>query len=197
MITDRRRASAVNASRTAAALLLTTSASSAPVSRVSSACAWLSRLPRFPLARSNSSVAYPWAQSWIACKAAALSGALPKLVCKMTPVALITGCRLGCTQLVRHSSVWFRIASKSGRGLLFPADRRICSNVERMAARLSGRPHWAIHWLARGCCKTRSTAGSLRRSFFIVGDKAAALCQPQGKFNGCQPGSQGKRQRQA
>ena len=81
---------AASPSITAEALLLTTSAASAPVARATSSdiCACLD--PRRPVARSSSRSLYPCAARSIASFASSLSGARPRFVCSTTPVALIT-----------------------------------------------------------------------------------------------------------
>ena len=78
-------------SSVAAALLFTTTAASAPVRRQSSASACTSRRPRLPRPRSYSSVEYPRATAAIRSIADSASGARPRFVWMMTPVALMTG----------------------------------------------------------------------------------------------------------
>src|SRR5690606_11962301 len=80
-----------SASTTAAALLFTTSAASAPVNSVSREAQWSYRDPRSPDSRSYSRFVYDSAARSTAARAAAASGARPRFVCSTTPVALITG----------------------------------------------------------------------------------------------------------
>jgi hypothetical protein len=72
---------------TAAALLLTTSAASAPVMRRSTVSTSEARPPRFPVSRSISRLEYAPAIPVIAAIAARESGARPRFVCRITPVA--------------------------------------------------------------------------------------------------------------
>src|SRR5277367_6347042 len=101
-------ASVLSARRTAAALLLTTmveifgsaTRAEASASTRASTCSsrslrnrrstCTSRVPRSPVSRSNSRLEYP-AAIWRMCSSAESgSGARPRLVCRMTPVALMT-----------------------------------------------------------------------------------------------------------
>ena len=52
---------------------------------------WTSRFPRSPVAKSSSMFEYPCATSTTCRSASTLSGARPRFVCRITPVALITG----------------------------------------------------------------------------------------------------------
>src|SRR5258708_7962607 len=86
--------SAVAARTSAAALLLTTcTAPAAGTARARASSAPPPRRPRLPVARSNSTSVQPAAAS-MASRAAADSGARPRLVCTRTPAALITGVRV-------------------------------------------------------------------------------------------------------
>ena len=94
MMTSLPGASAAVASNRAAAPLLTTSASSAPGHAAKSA--WVAPAPRRderrPVSRSISTSVYP-AAACSASIAASGSGARPKFVWMITPVALMTGCK--------------------------------------------------------------------------------------------------------
>src|SRR5207253_2163352 len=83
------RAAAETARKTAAALLLTARAASAPVSSRSSGARCARRLPRSPLSTSTSSSAWLRAVSAIASAAARERTARPRPVWSTTPVALI------------------------------------------------------------------------------------------------------------
>ena len=88
-------ASAANASSTAAALLFTTRVAvwGTPWRANNCAnrrCACSSRLPRSPFSRSNSRLLYPDAASVMRSTASRESGARPRLVWIITPLALIT-----------------------------------------------------------------------------------------------------------
>ena len=64
---------------------------SAPASHTTIEAQWSVRLPRAPLATSNSKFEYPAATAWTAAMAPSASGARPRLVCRTTPVAFSTG----------------------------------------------------------------------------------------------------------
>ena len=88
--TSRPSARAARASSTAAALLLTTSDASAPVTPWSSFARWTCREPRVPASRSYSRFEYPPPTSTTRSSAARASGARPRFVWISTPVALRT-----------------------------------------------------------------------------------------------------------
>ena len=94
-ITSLRGASDESISSTAAALLLTTVAASAPVSSHSSPSTRSSRSPRPPLAMSYSRLAGAVIARSTASIAASGSSARPRLVCSTVPVQLKTGRSLG------------------------------------------------------------------------------------------------------
>jgi hypothetical protein len=77
-------------SMTAAALLFTTRASSAPKQALVMGRMWSWREPRDPRSRLYSRSEYHWAASAAAWTASLASGALPRLVNTTTPAALIT-----------------------------------------------------------------------------------------------------------
>ena len=89
-ITSPDLASVLRHKRTAAALLFTTRAASAPVRRQSkdSKCAFLS--PLSPRCRSYSRLEYSAAITASLSACSRLSGARPRFVCKIVPVPLIT-----------------------------------------------------------------------------------------------------------
>src|SRR5438309_4946673 len=99
-ITGRPWARAAIDTRTAAALLLTAHAASAPVSSHRSPWTWRCREPRSPLAGSSSSTAYPAAPA-AASRGASHRGARPRFVWLMIPVALPAGRRLGAARRAR------------------------------------------------------------------------------------------------
>ena len=94
-ITSPPSARVLRARKTAAALLFTTRERSAPSNRVSKRSVCWSRWPRSPFARSYSRLEYCPEISAMWRTASAASGARPRLVCRMTPVALMTGRREG------------------------------------------------------------------------------------------------------
>jgi hypothetical protein len=85
-------------------LLLTTVASSAPVSSHSRERRWSSRSPRRPSARSNSSVTALRIAVTAAAIASSAIKARPRLVCSTVPVRLNTGRRLGCALACSRAS---------------------------------------------------------------------------------------------
>src|SRR3990172_4435106 len=101
-ITSRPRAWPARHSNTAAALLLTTWAHSAPVRARSIPSTSDRRDDRFPSARSNSRFEYPRAVSTTAATASSGNGARPRLVWTITPEALIT-LRIGRASLEASS----------------------------------------------------------------------------------------------
>ena len=106
-------ASAERARITAAALLLTTSAASAPVRRQSSHSTWLLRWPRAPSSSEYSRVLYEPAISRTSFTASSASSDRPRLVWMTTPVALTTRRRLGVDFLSSSRLASFSIDSKS------------------------------------------------------------------------------------
>ena len=86
--TSLRRAKQFSVSKTAAALLLTTRAASAPVNWHIKISACLCRSPRLPVFKSNSTLLAPWATLTIALIADSGKGARPRLVCNTVPVRL-------------------------------------------------------------------------------------------------------------
>ena len=132
--TSRPSASAATARRTAAALLLTTSAASAPVRSRSRGATWSWREPRVPSSRSYSRFEYPPATSWMRSRARAASGARPRFVWTMTPVALRTRRSLGAAVPCRKS----RASATRSLGLLARGDP-LAGRVDRLARGLEGQ----------------------------------------------------------
>ena len=153
------RASAESASSSAPAALLTTSASAAPVSskRRPRHSAW--REPRVPAARSYSRFEYSPAMRRSAAIAAGASGALPRLVCSTTPVALMTGSSDGA------ASRWARArtAGPQPSGGTAPPSARAASIVSRTARSTRLRGCVASSAATSGSASKASTAGSRRR----------------------------------
>ena len=134
-ITSRPAASVLSASTVAAALLLTTSAASAPVSAWKRPCTWSSRSERRPEPRSACTLQNPPATSASACCAASESGARPRLVWSSTPVALTARRRLDAAERSRS----LRGAGRDG----------VRADVHRAFARQEPRARLG-HRLARG-----------------------------------------------
>ncbi len=157
-IISRPAASAVAASTSAAALLLTTCTACASGTALASAASIAApRRPRAPVARSNSRSVHP-AAALRASRAAADSGARPRLVCNRTPVALTMGVRLAAS---RGSPVTAAAATSSGR--IWPSLARCCARCT--ASRTSGRPSRSSAAASRGSARTASVRGtSLRAS---------------------------------
>jgi hypothetical protein len=160
--TSRPRASPPRASSSAPAALLTTRAASAPVAALASASAAAPRRPLVPAARSYSTLAYP-AASATAARAAADSGARPRLVCSTTPVAFTTP-RVRRAQSA--SSVPATLAASSsipGTGPPPAAARRPAASASRAAPTTGPRPNAATRSTSTGCPSSRSIFGSRRR----------------------------------
>src|SRR5215831_3826383 len=149
-------ASAVAASTSAAALLLTRcTAPAAGTARASASSAPAPRRPRFPEARSNSTSVQP-AAARTASRAAADSGARPRLVCTITPVALITG--------VSEAAVGGSAATAASAtlaGLMAPALASFCAC--ETAALTSVPPSCSRAAASRGSASTTSVLGTRRR----------------------------------
>src|SRR5688572_1493447 len=177
--TSRPRASAASTSSTAAALLLTTRAASAPQARASRvpACSW--RDPLLPKPRRNSRLEYPEATSATAASAPAPSGARPRLVWTMTPVAFTTGWSSDRPRSAARRRASPRTASSATAS---PAStrRRASSTASRatVTARPWGKsPNAARTFVTEGSARRESTAASVgfqtmsprlprRRTFF-------------------------------
>ena len=161
MTASRPSAELLSASTSAAAQLFTTSASSAPVSSVRSAvqCAW--RDPRAPVAMSYSSVEKPCATSRMASRARSASGARPRLVCKITPVALMTRRSVDCWRRASASPM-ARTHAASSTGAAIDASRAL-STTERTASVTSSRGATVSRWRTPSSSRSVPTAGSARR----------------------------------
>ena len=163
-------ASAARLSSSAAAQLLTTSASSAPVSamsiarRGSSACRGRRSRgrPRGRCSRRAASAAAPIARSG--------TGARPRLVCRITPVALITG--VSPVEMLEARPIdRARISSSlaGAGGVPFaPAARARASSRTTVIVRFSNaRPKVAAARFAGSDRNSESTDGRARRASFM------------------------------
>ena len=104
--------------RTAAALLFTTTASSAPVISVSTSFKWEYLLPRFPFAISYSRLEYPAAIAVMFSRALSDNADLPRFVWMTTPVALMSGFNLYAESLLIEDSISPESASSETSGSL-------------------------------------------------------------------------------
>ena len=171
--TSLRFASVSRTSSTAAALLLTTSAASAEVSRHSRGSMCRCRSPRRPVAMSNSRLLAPRATSDIDAMASSGSGARPRFVCSTVPVRLNRGMSDGAV------IVPTRVATDASRSALVrpPPDMtaaRASSSVPRTASSTSGRPWLRISAAIASSASSRSTEGS------SVGDEMRAKSKAPG-----------------
>ena len=171
--TSRPRARVLRTSRTAAALLFTTVAASAPVSRASHPSTWVSRSPRLPVARSISRFTAERAASAIASMATSGSSARPRLVCRTVPLKFRTGRSDGATAArARRSAASatrrsVSCAAAPGRAPesrpvpLSPrrAAARTSSTAPRTASTTSSRPCSRAHASTSGLLSIRSTPG--------------------------------------
>src|SRR5437660_8298259 len=168
-ITSPPRASAARVTSTAAAQLFTTIAASAPVKRVSNSAVCTSRFPRAPASRSYSRLLYCVALRRNSSTTVCGSGARPRFVCRITPVALITGCsereRIRSTSLLMSSSTE---AAFSPNAVQFesPAMRerksastvRATSTTRLRSTRLESAASlgWASNSSTEGICRSNS-----------------------------------------
>ena len=175
-ITSRRRARLPSTSISAAALLLTTVAASAPVSRRNQASTCSSRSPRWPVARSNSRLDAPAATCAMAASACSGSGARPRLVCNTVPLRLKTGRSEGwaqaCNLAVMPASRSAGSGAAPGSGAAKRAAARRSASSARTASSTGWRPCEANSPANPGQANTWSTAG--RRS--PAGIKAMSAC---------------------
>ena len=133
MIASRPWPSADRISSTAAALLLVTSASSAPVSRRSRSVTSLWREPRSPCVQVVLEVGVARGRRpRPPASAAGLSGARPRLVWMTTPEALRTGSEARARRLLRRAASTSRGRSSSACGQP-PSQRRAARLVEHVA----------------------------------------------------------------
>src|SRR3990172_12200601 len=163
-MTSRPAASAARPSSTAAALLLTAKPASPPVviSSSPSTCVW--REPRSPVSGSISRSVYPDSTARTASCAAWLSGARPRLVWMMIPVALMARVSRECPDqaTARVLSSITRAGDHSAGAVSSISRRRAPSTTCRTARAASGRGI-PFKWPpASSCCRTRSTDGSCR-----------------------------------
>ena len=113
------------------------------------------RAARVPSARSYSTSTYPDA-AISASRAAAESGARPRLVCNTVPVALMTGLRLvACAGSPRSTS------SMRRAGLSDPSRTRPCDVWTASRTRARPRRRWGS--ASRGSASTEFVCGTARR----------------------------------
>ena len=156
-------ASVWRARSSAAAQLLTTSASSASVRAARISSARLDRLPRLPVSRSTSRSEYPAAARVTARTAASASGARPRFVCSTTPVALITGVSPNVAAAAR-SIARARISSSSGGSMPRAAPALTSASVDVSVRFRTARPTVFDARIAGAERSRASTDGSLRRT---------------------------------
>src|SRR5580704_12841817 len=154
-ITSRPSASAFSTSSTAAALLLTAVAASAPVSLSNQGAIWSSRSPRAPPERSYSSVVGERMASTAAWMASSASCARPRLVCNTVPVRLKTRRCEGRTRSASRASHQRAQAASSATS----ASPRLASAQTRSASITSGRPARSINGANAGQLAMRSIEG--------------------------------------
>src|SRR5580704_14953006 len=160
-IASRPLASVLSTSRTAAALLLTTVASSAPVSSQSRSRIRSSRSPRWPAPRSNSSATALRIATCAAAIAASAHSARPRLVCSTVPVRLNTGRGFGrCAISSRVSAAVATCSEPPGAAPL----ARAAASVSRTAVTTAERPNLDAASAATVVRNTSSTDGSLRNA---------------------------------
>ena len=157
--TSLRWASVLSSRKTAAALLLTTVAASAPVSSATSAETRSSRSPRPPDSRSYSSAQGWRAASTIAAIASSGSVARPRLVCSTVPVRLNTGRRFGRQTVSMRASTAASSAVSSGSGAPLRTASRVAASSVRTASVTTRRPCRAVCETSAGSASRRSTAG--------------------------------------
>src|SRR6202035_296716 len=154
-------ASVLSTSKTAAALLLTTVASSASVSSHNRSRMRSSRSPRWPGPRSNSSATALRIATCAASIAASAHNARPRLVCSTVPVRLNTGRRLGRCPISSRVSAAAATWSKPLGAIPLA---RAAANVSRTAVTTAERPNREAASAATAVRSTSSTEGSLRNA---------------------------------
>mmetsp|Transcript_6298 Transcript_6298/g.25483 ORF Transcript_6298/g.25483 Transcript_6298/m.25483 type:complete len:215 (+) Transcript_6298:77-721(+) len=162
---SRPRASAAMPSKTAAALLLTTVAASAPVSSQSRSSMRSSRSPRRPVSRSNSRLLGAAIRPSTCCSAASASSARPRLVWMTVPVrfstARIDGVSRACTCAARACGS----ASSSPRGRLPATARARSASSSALASR------------ATSVWPCSATSGALSRSSLSRAGRSLGLAR--------------------
>src|SRR4030043_180162 len=91
-----------------------------------------------------------------------LKGARPRLVWRMTPVALITGSKDGEAQNWRTACALFSNSSCDGISFISRYPSRTSSRVCLSASKVKGRPYSPIQDWTLGLCNNCSTEGKLR-----------------------------------
>ena len=162
--TSLRSANVLRVNSTAAALLLTTQAASAPVRRKTKSSTWSSRSPRRPASRSNSKLLGPPATATMALMASGGRTARPKLVCSTVPVRLKTGRSDGAerSSIVARTLAAMAFWVLRGRAASPSAEsrRRTSSRTARTASVATGRPWVSIRDRTAVRRSTRSTDGT-------------------------------------
>ena len=169
-ITSPPLAMAESISSTAAALLFTTIALSAPVRRLSSRSTWEYLSPREPEATSYSRVEYPVAAFITASTASFARHARPRLVCSTTPVPFITPLKLGRDLSRARSAADESISSVQGSASSAPSSIffLILSSSSRSASVMLTRGASANKCAKVGDLKRSSTLGmSLNKLLFM------------------------------
>ena len=169
--TSFRCARLLSISSTAAALLFTRVASSAPVISRSQSVTRSSRSPRPPLSRLNSRLAGVVRARTTACTTSSGSSARPRLVCSTVPVRLKTGFRRGAIFWRRAVPIWFtHSASVAGTdaGTFSCLSRHVsrnCASWVRMTFAVQVWPYSS----SRGCRPgRRSRASTEGRTVFTA-----------------------------
>src|SRR5512136_46774 len=121
---------------TAAALLLTTSPASDPQRRQSKDSTKLWREPRSPFSRSNSRLLYSELILLMAEIVLALKGALPRLVCRTTPVAFIRGFNFGFSISRVWITILFTISSREESVFKVLIEERYPARVSRIMSKI-------------------------------------------------------------
>ena len=156
---------------TAAALLFTTVAASAPVSSQSRSLTTLSRSPRPPDSMSYSSAQGLRAAAIRACTASSGKVARPRLVCSTVPVRLNTGRNFGCIFAVTPEPTSLINAAisavSSGSGAPAITAVRVSARTSRTMPVTTARPWASTSEASVAVDSRRSTEGSWESGFMI------------------------------
>src|SRR3990172_912561 len=107
----------------------------------------------------------------------------PRLVCRMTPVALMTGRSVRAVRLSRSARAAARSWDESGVGAPSRIAARAESSAARTASSVSGRPYSPIKSIADA--SNTSTLGSCRR---VIERSLAAVAQDEEALDGGERG---------
>ena len=163
-IASRPPARVLRQSSTAAALLFTTVASSAPVSAQSRPRTWSSRSPRLPVGSSNSNATGSRIAATAALIAASASTARPRLVCSTVPVRLNSGrSPERSSQSSRASASSAKWSAPVTTAVPSRSCARASANTARMASVEAARPKRCCSTMAADVLRTASTDGKSRR----------------------------------